>query len=117
MTSAAQAGFTTRDVIYHSPGGAPLLARLYIPDGAGPFPAVVGVHGGRWCAETRLTNEPIDQALAASGVFVMALDFRMPPLVKFPLPSLSRMILASGLSLLMTMSRSPSPSRSASAPV
>ena len=86
MTSAAQAGFTTRDVVYHSPGGAPLLARLYIPEGEGPFPAVVGVHGGRWCAETRLTNEPIDQALAASGVFVMALDFRMPPLVKFPLP-------------------------------
>ena len=27
MTSAAQAGFTTRDVVYHSPGGAPLLAR------------------------------------------------------------------------------------------
>ena len=86
MTSVAQAGFTTRDVVYHSPGGAPLLARLYIPDGVGPFPAVVGVHGGRWCAETRLTNEPIDQALAASGVVVMALDFRMPPLVKFPMP-------------------------------
>ena len=86
MTSVVHAGFATRDVVYHSPAGAPLLARLYIPDGSGPFPAVVSVHGGRWCAETRLTNEPIDQALAQSGVFVMAVDFRMPPLVKFPLP-------------------------------
>jgi len=28
--------------------GEPLLARLYRPRGPGPFPAVVGVHGGAW---------------------------------------------------------------------
>lgn len=73
-----------RDVVYHRPNGVELLARLYMPEGRGPFPAVVGVHGGRWCAENRFTNGVIDRALAESGVMVMALDFRMPPAAKYP---------------------------------
>ncbi|MDB5543442.1 MAG: alpha/beta hydrolase [Hyphomicrobiales bacterium] len=77
---------TERDVIYHSPGGVALQARLYVPEGKGPFPGVIGVHGGRWCAEDRFTNAVIDRALAESGCLVMALDFRMPPAVKYPLP-------------------------------
>ncbi len=83
---SATAAVATEDVVYHTPAGAPLLARLYRPAGDGPFPAAVGVHGGRWCAETRLTNAAIDAALAASGVFVMALDFRMPPVARYPTP-------------------------------
>jgi acetyl esterase/lipase len=78
--------FTTEDIVYHAPAGIPLLARLYRPAATGPLPAVVGVHGGRWCSETRLTNVAIDQALAASGIVVMALDFRMPPDARFPGP-------------------------------
>jgi acetyl esterase/lipase len=66
--------------------GIELIARLYRPTGAGPFAAVVGAHGGRWCAETRLTNAVIDVALAEAGIFVMALDFRMPPQARYPLP-------------------------------
>lgn len=78
--------FTTEDLIYHRPAGIPLLARLYRPTRKGPHPAVVDVHGGRWCAETRLTNAAIDEALAASGILVMAIDFRMPPVARYPLP-------------------------------
>ncbi|MDB5649921.1 MAG: alpha/beta hydrolase [Hyphomicrobiales bacterium] len=80
------ADFTIEDVTYHSPGGMTLLARLYRPVTPGPHPAVIDVHGGRWCSETRLTNACIDEAVAASGVVVMALDFRMPPLVQYPVP-------------------------------
>lgn len=77
---------TERDIIYHRPGGEALQARLYVPEGRGPFPGIIGVHGGRWCAEDRLTNAVIDRALADAGCLVMALDFRMPPAVKYPLP-------------------------------
>ena len=80
------AGVQATDIAYHAPDGADLLARIYHPAGPGPFPAVVGVHGGRWCAETRLTNAVLDQALAAAGVLVMALDFRMPPQARYPVP-------------------------------
>jgi acetyl esterase len=80
------ASFTIEDVVYHRPGGLPLTARLYRPRSPGPHPAVVDAHGGRWCAETRLTNRVIDEALATAGVFVMAVDFRMPPVARFPQP-------------------------------
>ena len=30
-----------------------LLARLYIPVGSGPFPAVVSIHGGAWTTNDR----------------------------------------------------------------
>jgi acetyl esterase/lipase len=83
--------FDVEDVVYLQVDGALLNARLYKPSvdssrGTYLTPAVVSVHGGRWCDESRLTNEVVDSHLAANGVFVMAIDFRMPPQVKFPLP-------------------------------
>lgn len=72
------------DIEYRSRDGKPLLARLYRPRGIGPFPAVVEVHGGAWIGNDRLTNVAIHQPLAASGVVVMAIDFRMPPEAQYP---------------------------------
>lgn len=77
-------GFTFRDVIYHRPVGEALQARLYVPERLGPWPAIIDLHGGRWCAEDRLTNAAIDAAFASAGIFVMAPDFRMPPLAAYP---------------------------------
>jgi acetyl esterase len=75
---------TIEDVVYASHGTGPLLARLYRPRGGAPRSALVSVHGGRWTRETRLTNAPIDAALARDGNVVMALDFRMPPAARYP---------------------------------
>lgn len=74
----------TEDVEYRRVGGEPLLARLYRPRGSGPFPAVIGVHGGAWTSGDRLNNAVIDEALAAAGVVVMALDFRLAPRAPYP---------------------------------
>ena len=74
------------DVPYLQVADTRLLARMYRPSGSGPFPAVVSIHGGRWTAETRLTNAVLDQVLAAAGTLVMAVDFRMPPAVRYPIP-------------------------------
>lgn len=73
-----------RDLEYQRVGDTPLLARLYQPQGTGPFPALLDVHGGVWTSGTRKSNEPIDQALAASGVVVLAIDFRQPPEAGYP---------------------------------
>jgi len=77
-----------RDIEYcrqgDSPGDTPLLARLYRPKGNGPFPALVEVHGGAWASGDRLNNAPIDEALAKSGIVVLAIDFRMPPAHRYP---------------------------------
>ena len=75
----------TEDVTYLSHASGPLLARLYRPAGV-PKAALVSLHGGRWIGESRLTNAIIDTALAASGVLVMAVDIRKPPVARYPAP-------------------------------
>jgi len=72
------------DVEYLRHDGAPLLARLFKPRGAGPFPAVVELHGGAWCLGDRLQDTSINEQLAHNGILVAALDFRVPPAASYP---------------------------------
>lgn len=78
--------FSVEECVYHTPRGIPLIARIYRPKVEHKTAAVVDAHGGRWCAEDRLTNQAIDSALAAAGILVMALDFRVPPQGTYPRP-------------------------------
>jgi len=73
-----------RDVEYQNQSGKPWLARIYQPKGTGPFPSIVDVHGGAWHNGDRTNNAGIDQALAARGVLVAAVDFRQPPEAGYP---------------------------------
>ena len=73
-----------RDVEYQSLAGKPWLARIYQPKGSGPFPTIVDVHGGAWHNGDRTSNAGIDEALAAKGILVAALDFRQPPEAGYP---------------------------------
>ena len=79
--------FHAEDIVYQSPNGAPLLARLYRPEGPGPFPAVLEVHGGAWTSGDRLNNVAIAESLASDGIVVLSIDFRMPPIATFPVAS------------------------------
>ncbi len=65
-----------RDVEYRRDGDTAWLARLFVPQGAGPFPTLLDVHGGAWANGDRMMNESSDLAIAASGVLVAAIDFR-----------------------------------------
>lgn len=81
---SARFEIATEDVEYLRHGGQPLLARLYLPQGAGPFPLLAEVHGGAWCRGDRLDEDRLNQALARRGIAVAALDFRMPPQAGYP---------------------------------
>jgi len=81
---AATHEIEVRDLEYRRDSSGPLLARLYKPKGPGPFPALIDVHGGAWAAGDRLNNAPLDEALAKSGIVVLAVDFRMPPQHRYP---------------------------------
>jgi acetyl esterase len=81
---AATHEIETRDIEYRRSEHGPLLARLYKPLGTGPFPALIEVHGGAWASGDRLNNAPLDEALAKSGIVVLAIDFRMPPQHRYP---------------------------------
>jgi acetyl esterase/lipase len=68
--------FDVDDVEYLRHGDTPLLARVFRPRGAGPFPAMVECHGGAWCASDRTTEKLRHQFMAAHGIVSIALDFR-----------------------------------------
>ena len=76
--------FCADDLEYQRQNGQPLLARLYQPVGPGPFPAVLEVHGGAWTSGDRFNNVVIAEALAADGCVVLSIDFRMPPVARYP---------------------------------
>ena len=72
------------DVEYIRHGGTPYLARLFRPQGSGPFPIMVELHGGAWCRSERLADKLIHESLAKSGVIVATLDWRQPPVAPYP---------------------------------
>src|SRR5229473_2674059 len=59
--------------------GRMLMARIYQPKGTGPFPTVLDLHGGAWNRKDRFAEEPMDRALAASGLLVVAVDMTVAP--------------------------------------
>lgn len=73
-----------RDVEYRHDGSKGWLARVYEPQGAGPFPMLIDIHGGGWCKYDRLEDEPVDSDLARHGMFVAALDFHLSNEAPYP---------------------------------
>ncbi|HEY3116978.1 MAG TPA: alpha/beta hydrolase [Chloroflexota bacterium] len=72
------------DEDYLRHGEAAYPARLYQPDGDGPFPMILMVHGGAWNGGSRLGHELISRALASSGLVVASIDFRIAPEHPYP---------------------------------
>ncbi|HUA53530.1 MAG TPA: alpha/beta hydrolase [Candidatus Sulfotelmatobacter sp.] len=64
--------------------GRMLMARIYQPQGRGPFPTVLDLHGGAWNRKNRRAEEPMDRALAASGLLVVAVDMTLAPEAPYP---------------------------------
>jgi acetyl esterase len=64
--------------------GRQLVARIYQPQGSGPFPVLLDLHGGAWSRKDRLANEPMDQAVAAAGMLVVAVDLRLSAEAPYP---------------------------------
>jgi acetyl esterase/lipase len=72
------------DLAYRQAGRQSWLARVYQPQGDGPFPALLEIHGGVWTDNDRTYDEPISRVLAASGLVVVAIDFRQGPADPYP---------------------------------
>jgi acetyl esterase len=64
--------------------GRMLMARIYQPKGAGPFPTVMDLHGGAWNAKDRHAEEPMDRSLASSGLLVVAIDMTLASEAPYP---------------------------------
>lgn len=74
-----------RDVPYADIGGVSLTLDAHIPDGAGPFPAAVLVHGGGWIAgDKQQYITYLFQPLADAGFAWFSINYRLAPQYKFP---------------------------------
>jgi alpha-L-fucosidase 2 len=78
------AAIDRKAVEFGSPGGTSLLLDLHVPDGAGPFPAAILVHGGGFDEGSRSTNvRPLFEPLAEAGFAWFSIDYRMAPQFHF----------------------------------
>src|ERR1700716_2923661 len=68
---------TRSGVSYATHDGVSLLGDLYLPAGAGPFPALVGVHGGGWQAGARNAFQFWGPYLAERGYALFAISYRL----------------------------------------
>ncbi len=76
-----------RNIVYYGGTGANPAENdldLYLPQGAGDFPVVVFVHGGAWTAGDKLLGAPLGNTLAARGIAVASINYRLAPAVTNP---------------------------------
>ncbi len=71
-------GHQTRTALtYATHDGVALQGDLYLPDGGGPFPALVAVHGGGWQQGARSSFQYWGPYLAARGYGLFAISYRL----------------------------------------
>jgi len=74
-----------KDVEYGRPDGTPLLMDLHVPDGSGPFPAAILIHGGGFDEGSKSTNvRPLFDVLSNAGFAWYSIDYRLAPRFRFP---------------------------------
>ena len=72
------------DVEFRKTPTRQLMARIYQPQGPGPFPIMLDLHGGAWNEKNRFAEERMDDNIARSGVLVVAVDLTLAPEAPYP---------------------------------
>jgi acetyl esterase len=66
------------DVEFSHPGGYSLKLDAHVPEGDGPFPAIVIVHGGAWVTgDRRRSVEPLFEPLSDAGFAWFSISYRL----------------------------------------
>ena len=77
-------GIKSRDTTITGAAGQ-IPARIYTPDGNGPFPVVVYFHGGGWVIGDKQIYDGGARGLAKqANAVVVSVDYRLAPEAKFP---------------------------------
>lgn len=75
------------DIVYETVGGESLRLDANVPDGKGPFPVVIAIHGGGWGAGDKSGKGdfiPILKLLTADQVTWFSPDYRLAPTNHWP---------------------------------
>jgi acetyl esterase/lipase len=81
---AEDAVVVRNDIEYARPEGQSLQLNLARPAGAGPFPAVLCIHGGGFRAGSRQGYDGLIKKLAARGYVAATASYRLAPKFQFP---------------------------------
>lgn len=74
-------------VEFARPGAVSLTLDAWVPDGPGPFPTVVLVHGGGWTKGDKQTFiTPLFPPLTKAGFAWFTINYRLAPQYHFPAP-------------------------------
>jgi len=87
LAGSALASETQKNIQYAAPGGKPLYLDARIPDGPGPFPAVIIVHGGGWAGGDKAMAgevQPILQPLTDGGLAWFSVNYRLSRQAQYP---------------------------------
>jgi len=68
---------TEHDLEYLNVDGVTRLVRIYQPEGPGPFPMLLSIHGGAWTDKDHTEYESTSTPLAATGIVVAAIAQRV----------------------------------------
>lgn len=80
-------GRVKTDIEYAQAGGESLKLDAFAPEGKGPFPAVIFVHGGGWSAGDKTGgNDPLFVPLAKRGIAWFTINYRLAPKHNYPAP-------------------------------
>jgi acetyl esterase/lipase len=88
-TAAATAAVQT-DIEYGRADGVSLKLDAAVPDGVGPFPAVILVHGGGWTGGDKSGGPkkgymaPMHEPLSAAGFAWFSINYRLAPTFRHP---------------------------------
>jgi acetyl esterase/lipase len=87
--------FETRSgLTYCTHDSVALAGDLYVPKGAGPFPVLIGVHGGGWVQGVRGQFQHWGRYLAARGYALFAISYRLAKSGQKTFPHAVRDVLA-----------------------
>ena len=73
-----------RNVAYADDGEPRHVADVYLPEGQGPFPGVLVVHGGAWMMGDKSHLGWVARRLAEQGFAAVSINYRLAPQHKFP---------------------------------
>ena len=84
LAAVAAASVDQKGIKYARPAGTPLLVDLHTPDGHGPFPSAILIHGGGFDGGSRSTNvRPLFEPLTNAGFAWFTIDYRLAPEAHF----------------------------------
>jgi acetyl esterase/lipase len=85
FVSAAGATEFRADVEYAAPtNGTARMLDLHVPDGTGPFPVVVYVHGGGWASGDKTEAAMFTNLMAGLPAVLVSVNYRLAPTNRWP---------------------------------